>query len=270
MRSKKTRSTRLGVSALVIAFLVSSGQAVAQSGDNSTGESDAQAQADELMALRSEVQDLSETLADERSRHRDRMQRLSRRESELAGESERARSRIRELESDLAEYRDALERAGANDEKLKPAVLAVADLLGERIDTGLPFKRNERSTAVNDIADDLRSDAIPPQDAVKKLWALLETELRMTRENSIHSQTIELNGEEVLVDVARVGMVSLYFRTRNGRFGAAQPQGDGWTFSTYAEGTHSDQVERLFSDLEKQIRSGHFVLPVAMPLEEAL
>jgi hypothetical protein len=226
--------------------------------------------AEELVALRSEVHELSETLSAERSRHRDRMQRLARQETELAGEAERTRSRLRELESDLAEYREALERAGANDEELRPVVLEAAASLRERIESGLPFKREERSSAVTEIADDLRAGAIPPQVAVKQLWALVETELRMTRENSIHSQTIELAGEEVLVDVARVGMVALYFRTRDGRFGAAHPDGDDWSFSRYSDSTRVGQVEKLFADLEKQIRTGHFTLPVAMPLEEAL
>ena len=270
MRPTNSRSARRGVPALLVVGLVSAGPVAAQSGAGSSGEADAEALAEELVALRSEVQDLSETLADERSRHRDRMQRLARQEAELAGEAERARSRLRELESDLADYREALERAGANDEELTPAVLAAADTLRQRITAGLPFKQGERQKAVTEIADDLRAGAIPPQDAVKKLWALVETELRMTRENSIHSQTIELGGEETLVDVARVGMVALYFRTRDGRFGAALPQGDGWTFSTYTDSTRIDQVEKLFTDLEKQIRTGHFTLPVAMPLEEAL
>lgn len=270
MRPTNSRSARHGVPVLLIAGLISVGPVAAQSGESSSGEADAEALAEELVALRSEVQDLSETLDEERTRHRDRMQRLARQEAELAGEAERARSRLRELESDLADYREALERAGANNEELTPAVLDAADALRRRIEAGLPFKRTERREAVTEIADDLDSGAIPPQDAVKKLWALVETELRMTRENSIHSQTIELAGEQTLVDVARVGMVALYFRTRDGRFGAALPQDDGWTFSTYTDGARAEQVEKLFTDLEKQIRTGHFTLPVAMPLEEAL
>jgi len=267
----KSRFARRGVPAVLLAGLVAAGPAVAQQpGQARPGETSAEALAEELVALRAEVQDLSETLDEERARHRDRMQRLARQEAELAGESERNRSRLRELEGDLAEYREQLERAGANDEELTPAVLAAADTLRQRIEAGLPFKRTERRKAVTEIAEDLRAGAIPPQDAVKKLWALAETELRMTRENSIHSQTIELAGEETLVDVARVGMVALYFRTRDGRFGAALPQGEGWTFSTYTDGARADQVEKLFTDLEKQIRTGHFTLPVAMPLEEAL
>jgi hypothetical protein len=266
MRPTKSRFARRGVPAVLLAGLVAAGPAVAQQ----SGETSAEALAEELVALRAEVQDLSETLDEERSRHSDRMQRLARQEAELAGETERNRSRLRELESDLAEYREQLERAGANNEELTPAVLAAADTLRQRIEAGLPFKQGERQKAVTEIADDLRGGAIPPQDAVKKLWALAETELRMTRENSIHSQTIDLAGEETLVDVARVGMVALYFRTRDGRFGAALPQGDGWTFSTYTDGARADQVEKLFTDLEKQIRTGHFTLPVAMPLQEAL
>jgi hypothetical protein len=264
----KSRSAPRGVPAVLLAGLIAAGPAAAQS-SGSSGE-EAKALAEELVALRSEVQDLSETLSDERADHRNRMQRLSRQEAELAGEAERARSRLRELESDLADYREALERAGANNEELTPEVLSAAEALEERIEAGLPFKRADRRQAVAEIADDLRAGAIPPQNAVKKLWALVETELRMTRENSIHSQTISLNGEENLVDVARVGMVALYFRTRDGRFGAALPDGDGWTFSTYTDSTRKDQVKKLFSDLEKQIRTGHFTLPVAMPLEEAL
>ncbi len=270
MRPKIPRYAPCGVPLVLIAGMALGGSVTAQERASPSGESAAKALAEELVALRAEVDDLSETLAEERASHRNRMQSLARQETELAGEAQRVRSRLRELESNLADYREQLERAGANEEELKPAVLAAADALRERISSGLPFKRGERSSAVGEIAADLRAGAITPQSAAKQLWALVETELRMTRENSIHSQTIELAGEKLLVDVARVGMVALYFRTRDGRFGAARPAGDEWTYSRYSDSTRADQVEKLFTDLEKQIRTGHFTLPVAMPLEEAL
>ena len=83
---------------------------------------------------------------------------------------------------------------------------------------------------------------------------------------------IPLDGQEVLADVARVGMVLLYFRAPDGRTGRAVHEREGWRWVAYDASTPSGreqdlQVRALFDALAKQIKGGFFHLPNALVAE---
>ncbi|MFB6373638.1 MAG: DUF3450 family protein, partial [Bradymonadaceae bacterium] len=94
-----------------------------------------------------------------------------------------------------------------------------------------------------------------------RLWQFVEDELRLSRENGMYSQVIELGGEEVLADVARVGMVSLYFKTEDGRVGVAERTDEGWRWQTIRKEKQKRRIEKLFESFKKNIRVGYFELP---------
>jgi len=72
-----------------------------------------------------------------------------------------------------------------------------------------------------------------------------------------------LGGVELLAEVARVGLVALYFRAPDGRVGFAIREGDGWTWQTVDGRADADRIEGLFETLGKGIRTGAFDLPWA-------
>jgi len=79
---------------------------------------------------------------------------------------------------------------------------------------------------------------------------------------------VRVAGEELLVDVARVGMTMLYFRTKDGRFGRAIKGAQGWSYRLFERPEQREQVALLFDALKKRIRVGFFELPNALPPAE--
>ena len=96
------------------------------------------------------------------------------------------------------------------------------------------------------------------------MWAFYEDEFRLTRENGIHAQTISLEGAEVLADVAKVGSMMLFFRTADGRMGAARKAGAEWRFEVASDEADRQRIAAWFDSLTKQIRQGWFELPNTM------
>ena len=74
-----------------------------------------------------------------------------------------------------------------------------------------------------------------------------------------------IHGTEQLVDVVRIGMVMLFFKTAEGAVGHAVKQGDTWTTRTLTEPEDRKRVLRLFDNFKKQIRVGYFEIPNALP-----
>ncbi len=216
----------------------------------------------ELIELRGEAQRLNSELELNREQHKNRMQSLERQRGEIEARVKREQRKITKLEKTIAENREAAAKAGVAASDLEPVLFEAIEMLREGIATGLPFKVGERVGALDEIAQKLNSDVLPPHKAANQLWAFYEDELRLTRENGIFQQTIALqDSRKYLANVAKLGMVMLYFETDDKRYGAAVKQGSGWVFEEYFERDKKERVASLFDQLRKQIRTGFFTLP---------
>lgn len=217
--------------------------------------------AESLIKLRAEVEQLNGEVELQRQEARTNLAALSAQKAELQAQVQRAELNTRKLREDLAQREAAASAAGVAGDALKPVLLAAIDELRARIATGLPFKQAERLAQLDELKRQLEGGTLPPPRAANRLWAAYEDEFRVTRENGIHSQTITLDGTEVLADVAKVGSMMLFFRAPDGRVGMARRSGSEWRFEALADETGQKQVLAYFDALGKQIRQGWFELP---------
>lgn len=217
--------------------------------------------ASELVRLRGDVESLNAELNSLTEQHRAEMNALAAQKGDLEATRRREDLRIRQLEQDLADNRDRAEQAGIAGESLIPVAEQVIADLEASINTGLPFKTEERLSALNDIRSQLETGALAPPRIINRLWSFYEDELRLTRENGLYSQIIPLGGDRVLADIAKLGTVAMYFQTRDGRMGQAVRQGSDWRYEVIEGGNGRNQIATLFESMKKQIRVGYFVLP---------
>ena len=225
--------------------------------------------ADRLIEMRGDVDALQSELNLQREEHKNRMAYLTAQLADLEASNDREALRVGQLEEDLEEMRMEVAAAGDTSETLTPVVLHHISLMRDQVNSGFPFKVRERLSALDEIAAQLESGVINAQRAVNRLWAFVEDEIRMSRENAIYSQSINLNGENVLVDIAKLGTTMMYFRTKDREYGRAVPTGSGWRFELLESTSDREQVAELFDSLRKQIRQGYFELPNALPSQGA-
>ncbi len=216
---------------------------------------------DNLVTLRGQVEDLQSELKIQTEEHKNKMAYLSTRRAELEANRDRERLRVTGLENDLKILRVRIAELGSDSETLIPDVMLLIEQIQANLETGIPFKQVERAQAINDTRLKLEGRKITAQKAVNELWAFLEDEIRITRENAIYSQTITLNGQSVLADVAKLGTVMMYFRTRDEQYGQAVRRDNGWSYQIIDDSTSVEQIKVLFDSLQKQIRQGYFELP---------
>ena len=220
-----------------------------------------------LIQMRGQVDELQSELNLKREEHKNRMSYLTAQLAEMEANRDREALRIRQLEQELAQMREEVTAAGATSESLAPIVLDYLERLRVQVRSGFPFKVGERLSELDEIESQLNSGVVTAHRAFNRLWAFVEDELRITRENAIYTQSINLAGEQVLVDVAKLGNAMMYFRTRDLRYGRAIEMESGWRFELLDSASDQELVARLFDSLRKQIRQGYFQLPNALPLE---
>lgn len=221
--------------------------------------------AERLIALRGQVDELQSELDLRREEHKNRMAYLTAQLSDLGASRDREQLRVNRLQEDLQEMREEVAVAGVSSESLTPFLKEQITTLRAQVQAGFPFKVKERLAELDELETQLDNGVISAQRGVNRLWAFIEDEFRISRENAIYSQSIELEGDNVLVDVAKLGSVMMYFRTRDLRYGRAVETPQGWRFEVLDGARDQELVARLFDSLRKQIRQGFFELPEALP-----
>jgi len=217
-----------------------------------------------LIVLRGEVEDLSAELSLQREEEKQRIGSLLTQRSEVqarAGRESRNQDKLKKL---LTKNRELARQAGAEAGALKPVILKSIASIEQVVRSGLPFQQQERLAALKSLRDQMNSGVLSAPRAANRLWAFCEDELHLARENGIYRQAVEIEGESILVDVARLGMVMMYFRAPDQRYGVARKQGKDWRFEVVNGEEDSRRIANLFESLQKQIRTGVFELPSAI------
>jgi len=222
---------------------------------------DLDALAEELVELRGAVESLNAELNRIQEQHRAEMNSLAAQKGDLEATRRREELRIRQLEQDLADNRERAREAGVAGDALIPVAEDVVDEMSAMIARNFPFKREDRRQALDEISAQLESGPLEPPRVINRLWRFYEDELRLTRDNGLYSQIVPLGGERVLADVAKIGAVAMYFRTRDGRSGYVTADGGDWTFVLAESSRDRNRIAELFDALKKQIRTGYFELP---------
>jgi len=223
-----------------------------------------EALAAELARLRTDVERLSSDIDESKQQTRSELRVLSSQKTSLEAEIQREGLRLAQLEQALGEVQALVKQAGALQQKLQPAVLAALDHVRAPIAQGLPFRLDERLAELDKLSADLKQGLVLPSVALTRLWTFVEDEFRLARENGLYRQVVQVSGEQVLADVARVGMMMLYFRTPDMRYGRVLHSEGKWSYIVYEDPADIEQTAALFESMERRIRGGFFELPNAL------
>ncbi len=224
--------------------------------------------AESLMKLRAEVETLNSQISDEKDAYKSQMRSLTAQKSELEGIISRKELKFKEIQKELTGIQKKITKASKNSLGLKPIVFDAIDKLEAMIKTSIPFKTADRLAALEKIKTQLQSSLITPQKALSYVYNAYADEIRMTKENAIFKQSIQLDGEDKLVEVARVGTAMMFFKTPDEKVGYVTHTNNGWEYKEELNKEKQAEILNIFDAFKKQIRTGYFTLPNALILSE--
>ncbi|HBZ30644.1 MAG TPA: DUF3450 domain-containing protein [Nitrosomonas nitrosa] len=215
-----------------------------------------------LAKIRGEVEELQSQLDLEKENHSSRIAALSSQLADLSVEERRQKVSIEKLQQSLEQLTANSKEAERSGENLKPLLLEFLSAYKHHVQQGLPFRVEDRIKAIEELESNVTNKLVDSKKAVNQAWSLIEDEIRLSKENGLYQQTILLNEEKILADIAKLGTVFLFFQTRDNRAGMAQRVGDaGWKFVVVDSNKDKERIAKLFDALKKQIRQGYFELP---------
>jgi len=217
----------------------------------------------ELARLRRDVETMSTDLALRKEDLRTRLKATEAQRLEIDVQIRREELRLAQIENEAATRRAELLAHANTGSAVADDVRTSIDQVRSEVERGLPFHRQERLGELGQITSQLDSGITTPEAAAARLWAFCEDELRLAKENGVDRQTVPLAEGEVLADVARLGMVALYFRSDGGVVGQAVRTDAGWTWEVLDDRDDVLAVTALFDKMQHGVRTGAFVLPDA-------
>ena len=217
--------------------------------------------AEELARLRREVETLSTELAEAKDDTRSRLRAIEAQASEIDVQIRREELRLAQIEGEAEARRAEVARHGEQSVYLLPVVQQSISRVRSVLAAGIPYHLPERLAELDGLSSQLAQGDLGPESAASRLWAFVEDELRLARESGLDRQVVTVGGAEMLADVARLGMVALYFRTERGEVGAVKRVGEDWAWTPVTIREDVRALETLFDKLKHGVRTGSFVLP---------
>ena len=237
------------------------GLTVCLGGSSALAASDADAE--KLAALRIETDSLSRRLERLRQTSSERLHALGAERNELLRQLRLEQIRANTFKNITQKMaRDLHQEQGQLDSYQGPLIAALGDAK-RFVQISLPFKAEQRLRALNQIESELRGGSPNVAGALRRLWRFYEEEDALGKEVAFAQQPITLKGKTQLVDVIRIGMALLYFRTAKGEFGWAHQKGETWSFEAFTGPEEIETTRLLFSSFESNRLLGpqYLILP---------
>ena len=161
------------------------------------------------------------------------------------------------------EIREKIEKLSVGREDLKSLFDTVhAQLLGY-VSHSIPVYPKRRLQVLDELKRKVDSGLVSSYRGLLRLWNYIEDEKRLTQENTLFEQSITLDGAQRRVHMAKLGMVALYYKTLDGQVGMARKSPRGWEYVSAESGEHGKLILSFFDGLKKQVRTGHYRLPLS-------
>ena len=217
--------------------------------------------AERIAERRSELESLSDELDLVKTEYAEELRSLATQSADVEALVNREELQVQQLEREIADVESRIERSSEGSIDVTPVVNELAGKLREHVESGIPFQRTQRLNALDTISRLREDGTLGDQTALTRLWNLVDSEFRLLADSGLYRQPIVLNGEEKLAEVARLGMVLMYFRTLTGEVGYVEAQNGEYAYTVVDERQSREQIEALFEALRRNVRQGFFPLP---------
>lgn len=217
--------------------------------------------ANEIAMKRTLVEELSSELEILKNDYNQELKSITNQKGDIEVQIKREELKLKQVDRDLNEFQGRIDEDKKSLDGISPVVLKALEELKRTTRSGLPFHVSEREKDIEKIERIIADGRVDSGTILARVWNMLEAEFRLTSENGIYRQTITIGGEEQLVEVARLGMVLMYFKTFDDRYGYVYQDSDLWKYDYLYDRDEEDQVKTLFESLRKNLREGYFELP---------
>lgn len=223
--------------------------------------------ADKIISMRADVEALQDEVESNKEQYRSTVQSLNIQKADLSASIQREKMQIDELSGKLKLIKHNLDQKFVGDEALVASLKTAMTDVKAYIETSLPFKKNERLSSLEKLRVELENKQINPYKAASHLWAFIEDEIRLHKDTGLYKQVLKIDGSDQLVDIVKVGMIGVYYKTDK-QVGLMAKNEGNWIVVPLDNTEDIEAVDYIFDAVKKGIRVGSFKLPSLLKLKD--
>jgi hypothetical protein len=131
----------------------------------------------------------------------------------------------------VKEFERKIKESARIREELQSCLESVVTRLEEFNKKDFPFLSEERNTRIASIKETLARSDKPVAEKYRRVMEALQVETEYGRTVEVYQDTINLDGQSVLMDILRLGRLSLFCQTPDGKVvGHYDPAAGRWVF----------------------------------------
>ncbi len=150
---------------------------------------------------------------------------------------------IANQEQELAQLSDSIDKVTVIERQITPLMLRMIDGLEQFVDLDLPFLLNERLERISRLRDIMDRADVAVSEKFSQVLQAYQIENEYGRTMEAYGDTINVEGTNYIVDVLKMGRVSLVYQTSDGELTGM------WNAST-------NRWEALGDEYTTPVRSG--------------
>jgi hypothetical protein len=135
--------------------------------------------------------------------------------------------RLTAMQEAIADLERRLNESDRLNASLQDTLNAVVNRLEHWVDRDLPFLISEREARVEAIRNEIAKPDVSGAEKLRRVLEALMIEAQYGATVEVHQESIDVGGEELFVDILRIGRISVFWRTPDGRRAGEFDRGAG-------------------------------------------
>ena len=183
----------------------------------------------DAISIRQDTQQKREEWMEERDTMLRELERLEKENQELTERRDQLASKVSATRERITNKENEHQGVKQISEDIRPFLEETLAWLASETKSGLPFLAKERRDRVTRLQALMDDPDVPVNRKFRKIMEALLIEAEYGTTVEVSNETIELDGEPVLVNILRLGRLNLFFQTLNGnRCGLYNMATSGW------------------------------------------
>ena len=217
-----------------------------------------------IMKLRGDVEGLYTQIDENKDSYKAQMKSYAMQLADNEAQINRKETALKVSEAEAKKLQEQIAKKGATANDMTPMLMVAIANLEKIIQSGIPFKTEERLIDLRKIQSELKSGNITQEKALSLVWASYDDALRLTKEIGLFKQHVTIGDTQKLAKVAKIGTAMMFFLTPDEQVGYVKHNNGSYTYVVVEDEKSKEQIHTLFDALQKQIRTGYFSLPNAL------
>lgn len=211
-----------------------------------------------IIQLRNEVSELSNDFKTEKELIKSKIQTYALEKLDLESQIRRKKIQLKTIDEKIKTAKSIENIENAD---LTQLIAHFFEFESSRLLQSLPYKIQERTDYIQQLKEKFLDQKNSDEKTLQLLWTHIEDEIQLSKDVSLDKDILKINGKSTIVEIAKVGMLMMFFKTSEGKTGFLNFSNNQWSPRFFEIKSNTQLVQLFFENLKKQIRTGYFEFP---------